>query len=205
MVNVEPFSRAGGAGTNWRLFTVTEEGLIPEPATTGGDLFFLPPVLGPSLNSLPDEEVAFVRDEMANLVWAVERTLDGAPLTAPEPAPAVETAEGLRYRYQLSTGIRQHWIPFIPVQEGAGIRLRRGRILDADGRLTSARATLLKSRGPLLIHDEEVPREGLLLRRSSQLARWTDGSSHLWMTRQKQPVAHEGASGLGFDLALPDG
>jgi hypothetical protein len=59
------------------------------------------------------------------------------------------------------------------------------------------------TQGPLLIHDEEVPREGLTLRRSFQLARWADGSSHLWTTRLKQPIAREGSSGLGFDLAVP--
>jgi hypothetical protein len=47
-----------------------------------------------------------------------------------------------------------------------------------------------------------VPREGLTLRRAFQLARWADGSSHLWTTRLKQPIAREGLSGLGFDLAV---
>ena len=76
-VSVEPFSRAAGSGTGWRVFTVTEEGRIPNPPPPGGDLFFLPPVLGPSVTGLPDEEVAFVRDEMANLVWAIEKTING--------------------------------------------------------------------------------------------------------------------------------
>jgi hypothetical protein len=201
---VEPFSRAGGAGTSWRVFNVTEEGRIPVPAPPGGDLFFFPPVLAPSLNGLPDEEVAFLRDEMANLVWAVEKTIDGAVQTTSAPPAAPDTTEGERYRYQISTGIREHWIPFVPVQ---GVRnsiwLRRGRILDPQGRPVGPQAALLKSTGPLLIHDEEVPREGLTVRRSFQLARWADGSSHLWTTRLKQPVAREGSSGLGFDLARP--
>jgi hypothetical protein len=203
-VVINAFSRAGGAGTGWRAFTVTEEGFIPSPPPPGGDLFFLPPVLGPSLDGLPNEEVAFVRDEMANLVWAIEKTIDGkAQSTSPPPA-APDAVEGDRYRYQISTGVREHWIPFIPVQ---GVRsslwLRRGRILDAAGRPVGAQAIVLRSDGPMLIHDEEVPREGLMLRRAFQLARWTDGSSHLWITRQRQPVAREGSSGLGFDLAVP--
>jgi hypothetical protein len=201
---VEAFSRAGGAGTSWRVFNVTEEGRIPVPAPPGGDLFFLPPVLAPSLNGLPDEEVAFLRDEMANLVWAVEKTIDGAVQSTPALPASSDTTEGERYRYLISTGIREHWVPFVPVQ---GVRnsiwLRRGRILDPQGRPVGPQATLLKSTGPLLIHDEEVPREGLTLRRAFQLARWADGSSHLWTTRLKQPIAREGSSGLGFDLAVP--
>ena len=50
------------------------------------------------------------------------------------------------------------------------------------------RPHVVEEHGPLLIHDEEVPREGLTLRRAFQLARWADGSSHLWTTRLKQPI-----------------
>jgi hypothetical protein len=203
-VAIQPFTRAGGAGANWRVFAVTEEGRIPSPAPAGGDLFFLPPVLGPSLDGQADEEVAFVRDEMANFVWAIEKTIGGA-IQSTSPAPAAPSAtEGDRYRYQISTGVREHWIPFVPVQgPRSSLLLRRGRILDAQGRPAGAQATVLQSDGPMLIHDEEVPREGLTLRRAFQFARWTDGSSHLWTTRQTQPIAREGSSGLGFDLAVP--
>jgi hypothetical protein len=35
--------------------------------------------------------------------------------------------------------------------------------------------------------------------RSYRYARWTDGSTHLWVSRRKQPGRGEGSSGLRFD------
>ena len=40
-------------------------------------LLFLPPALVETQESDPLEEVAFFRDEMANVVWGVERTVQG--------------------------------------------------------------------------------------------------------------------------------
>jgi hypothetical protein len=201
---IEPFERAGGAGTNWRMFTVTEEGRPPSQVPPGGPLVFLPPVLGPSVNGSAQEEVAFLRDETANLVWAVEKLIGGEPLQSSRPPELPDVMEGRAYRYQLSTGVRDHWIPFVPVErERSGIWLRRARVLDTHGRPARPRGILLGGADPLLVHDEEVPREGVNVRRAFQWARWTDGSSHLWTTRQKQPVSREGASGLRFDVATP--
>jgi hypothetical protein len=66
----------------------------------------------------------------------------------------------------------------------------RGRILNPDGP------------GPagLAIHEEEVPREGVRVVRTFQLARWQDGSTHLWIGRQKSVGRGEGSSGLRFDM-----
>ena len=46
---------------------------LTKPAS---NLFFLPPSLLKSLESRPIEEVLFLRDEMANLAWAVERLIE---------------------------------------------------------------------------------------------------------------------------------
>ena len=54
----------------------------------------------------------------------------------------------------------------------------------------------------LNICEEEVPREGARVTRSYQLARWLDGSTHLWMGRRKQVGRGEGSSGLRFDSVL---
>ena len=50
-------------GADWRMFSVSPT----------DDVLFLPPVLSGSLHGEPVEDVGFVRDELANLVWAVER------------------------------------------------------------------------------------------------------------------------------------
>jgi len=67
---------ADGAGGQFRLFeTAPADAAVPFPAR--GALLLAPTLLtgisGPEI-----EEVELVRDEMANLAWAVERTVPGA-------------------------------------------------------------------------------------------------------------------------------
>ena len=50
----------------------------PGEQTFVADVFVLPPVVPHVLESEPLEEVALFRDEMANLVWGVERVVQGA-------------------------------------------------------------------------------------------------------------------------------
>ena len=59
---------------------------------------------------------------------------------------------------------------------------------------------VLEPNRDLLLHDEEVPREGARVTRAYQYARWVDGSTHLWIGRRKQPGRGEGSSGLRFDI-----
>ena len=42
-------------------------------------------------------------------------------------------------------------------------------------------------------------REGVRVERMYRLARWTDGSTHLWLARRKVTGATAGSSGLQFD------
>jgi hypothetical protein len=107
-------------------------------ASPASNLFFLPPSLLKSLEGRPIEEVLFLRDEMANLAWAVER-LTESPTERPlnrfeayleqkrrrEPETAVKSSpasEALRYR--LSTEIPDYWIPLMPTRIGQGLRLK---------------------------------------------------------------------------------
>src|SRR5262249_15616986 len=62
-------SKVDGADSPWRMFALTQD---------AQHLFFLPPVLGLCLQSPPLEEVLFLRDEMANVAWGVERTVESA-------------------------------------------------------------------------------------------------------------------------------
>ncbi len=55
---------------------------------------------------------------------------------------------------------------------------------------------------PLRLHEEEVPREGALVRRSFQFTRWLDGQRLLWVGRSKSVGRGEGASQLRFDVSL---
>jgi hypothetical protein len=55
----------------------------------------------------------------------------------------------------------------------------------------------------LELYEEEVPRAGARVRRAYRLARWTDGSTHLWLGTLKSTGRGEGSSGLRFDAMEP--
>jgi hypothetical protein len=179
------------------------------------NLFFLPPAIAHTIESGPVEEVWFMRDEMANLAWAIESTIENAieqpsprreEMTAVQAESAEPPSTGAALRYMLSTMVPESWIPLLPVQLPVApgridLRLRRGAVLQPDGwqKIHEARGEVLNSAADLLLFDEEVPREGLHLERRRQLARWTDGSTWVWTAYRKQVGRGEGASGLRFD------
>jgi hypothetical protein len=184
------------------------------------NLFFLAPALGRSLQSSPVEEVLFMRDEMANVAWAIERSIEnplGQSMSRTEEASAdsrstpAETSPAGLPRYLLSSRVPANWVPLLPVQlpgPGGGVisRLRRGAILLPDGsqQVQHALGALLKTADPLLLHDEEVPREGVRVTRHYQMTRWTDGATFVWMAHRKQVGRGEGSSGLRFDTREDD-
>jgi hypothetical protein len=84
------------------------------------------------------------------------------------------------------------------------VRLARGAVLDLDGQphVIGAHARILDVGDPagrLLIREEEVPREGLIVRRSYQAARWYDGRLFVWAGNRASVGKGEASSGLAFD------
>jgi hypothetical protein len=112
----------------WSMFSTSTVG----SATTDTSLLVLPVAAkvqeGPAL-----EEVALVRDEMANMVWGLEATVpspagEGMPggLAAAETtaffrrlggaAPSAGPEERVAdVRYEVMSSVPEHWIPFVPV------------------------------------------------------------------------------------------
>jgi hypothetical protein len=214
---VRPSTEAGAQFATWRMFQMTQTA-APTNADTmaNASLFLLPPALVKTIESRPIEEVLFLRDEMANMAWGVERIIESTserPINRFEEQryvvtpPSEQTPETLTYR--LSTDVPDYWIPLLPVQSAAGLRLRRGRLLKADGSqdFIEARGKILvpdpASVDGLSIFEEEIPREGVRVTRTYQLTRWQDGSTHLWIGRRKIVGSGEGSSGLQFDTATP--
>ncbi len=205
-------TQVDGADTAWRMFALSGD---------TQQIYFLPPVLGPSLESTPVEEVLFLRDEMANVGWGVEKIVEsaaGRPLDRYEayqesrrkqeeatPPPNAEGDQTAPLLYQLGTTVPDYWIPLLPVADGPTLKLKRGAIPDFTAgeahRLIEPLGRVLEPGRKLLIHDEEVPREGARVTRTYQYARWIDGSTHLWIGRRKEPGRGEGSSGLQFDVA----
>lgn len=210
---------------NWSMFQlahIRRPGNEPlmKPAS---NLFFLPPTLGRSLQGPPLEDVLFMRDEMANVAWAIERTLE-SPVEQPVPRtdtmPPADSAcdtggaapDDTLPRYLLSTTVPKHWIPLLPVQlheppDKVVSRLRRGAVLQPDGtqEIHKAEGRILNKDPRLVMFDEEVPREGVHVVRYCQLARWIDGSTWAWMALRKTVGRGEGSSGLRFDSVNTQG
>lgn len=202
-----------GPNAQWNMFSLT-------PAKGGSskfvDAFFLPPVLGIDLEGDPIEEVLLLRDEMASMAWAVERIVEGRsgqPLNRFEDFAQkhaqTATANGgqsgsTKFDYRLGSSVPDYWIPLLPVQSGQSVQLQRGTMPGATpGATLGPQGRILDPSSPLLLHDEEVPREGARITRSHQYARWSDGSTHVWVGRRKQPGRGEGSSGLRFDFLEP--
>jgi hypothetical protein len=210
---IRPGSESGEPNSLWRMFQLSHlrASGIQNPAS---NLFFLPPSLLSSLANRPIEEVLFLRDEMANLAWAVERVIE-SPVEGPlnrfddyqeqqrrrelqTPAPAT-ASDTLRYR--LATEVPEYWVPLMPVKTDQGLRLKRGAVLKTTGatELVRAKGRILESGQELSLFEEEVPREGVRVTRSYQFTRWIDGSSHFWIGRRKGVGRGEGSSGLKYD------
>ncbi|HEY0377471.1 MAG TPA: hypothetical protein VGC87_11005 [Pyrinomonadaceae bacterium] len=221
-------SAAHGSGDEptaqrWRMFTLT----APPGERRADERLFLPPAVGRSLEGPPVESVNFLRDEMANMVWAVESTIPddlGGGMNgyeaatdllefirrhAPPPAPDPGRVENdARISYRLATTVPENWIPFIPVHlEGSTreIQLQRAAMPRVVGGLAPAavapRGVTLRpaDRSLYFVHEEEVPRAGAVVTRSFQRARWHGGATRLWLGRRKENGRGEGSSGLRFD------
>jgi hypothetical protein len=210
---IKSSSELGKPNSRWRMFqqSHTRGSGLSEPAS---NLFFLTPSLIKGLESRPIEEVLFLRDEMANMAWGVERIVESAteqPLNRFEQqlelAPsAAEQSDGNKFIYKLATQVPDNWVPLLPVKSAEGLRLRRGKVLKVDGppEFVAAQGRILNpnvtSENGLRIFEEEIPREGVRVTRHYQLTRWHDGSTHLWIGRRKKVGSGEGSSGLRFDI-----
>jgi hypothetical protein len=141
----------------WAMFLVSIEGKGRQEA----DLcLVIPPVAQKVIEGRPLEDLMMARDEMANMVWGVERTIAlpsgdlkpgreaaretrrffekdlerrlGAP---PLPPPFAKDA---KVRYKVMTSVPENWIPMIPSHvpgDNREIQLQRAamlRVIDGD-------------------------------------------------------------------------
>lgn len=194
-----------GPGRHWRFFELTgdESADAAEPADRDCPWLLLSPALAGVTQSPPIEEVAFLRDEIANLGWAAElrvesaagRTIDCAArarAAMPAPAPPAEGAWG----YQLATPVPEHLVPLVPVYKDGGLYLQRGRMAAS---ASGAVGRVLEPGSALLIFDDEVPATGARVTRSWQMARTGRGDVVLWVGRRKDAGPPRRSPGLLFD------
>jgi hypothetical protein len=201
---VRAANRGGGATWhNWSMYLLSGDnddypGLLLTPALTT------------TVEAPPLEKVLFIRDEMANMVWAIEQRVasrlgEGVMLGSRDSNDATTFAPAAMTRYVLGTSVPDYWRPFIPVHlpgSVRSIRLQRARL---PGPLREPKAEILRSKEDYFIEEEEVPRAGRIVQRSFQRARWHDGKTYLWIGRRSETGRGEGSSGLVFDHVLERG
>lgn len=208
-----PLTQVAQDVDGWNLFSLTaaDEPLVPDQERPTSPWFFLAPTLPASLESRPTDVVTLLRDEMANVGWAVEsvvaddhgrlrdRFAQWASRDVEPPPPDPEAAPA----YRVATEVPDHWFPLVPEQleDLESVRLRLvplTRLVDGVPRLDEPQGTLMPA-GDTWLHEEELPRSGVQVTRTWQLARWHDGSRHVWQARRKVTGGGEGSSGLRFD------
>jgi hypothetical protein len=175
---------AAGSGPDdawqrWSIFTISTKGKAGEAADTS--LMVLPTV--PKIQQSPPlEEVLLIRDEVANMVWGIEKTI---PAPTGEGKPGGEAAiETLNYfkrlsefnpspplppgllkneakiRYEVMNTVPENWIPFIPVHvpgDNRRIQLQRASMprLLPDGTVTPVKPRTVLLREGL---DQSTPK-----------------------------------------------
>jgi hypothetical protein len=240
------------------------------PIASLANALYLCPALD-TLEGPPLEHVMMMRDEMANLVWGIEKRVQGSsgePIDRKFESTRLSTTQSLRpaagqplvdggalLQYRLQTPVAANWVPFLPVRkEGAtpanwAIQLQRAVVTHyyqvTQARLDDPRNASYKAfierlrandfvettaeqgapdnrlqgfmfhpRGQLLrldpnagvtadylrLEEEEVPRDGIEIKRAFNYARDADGRALLWIGRSKTTGRGEGASGLKFDV-----
>jgi len=180
----------------------------------------LPTTMAGALTGPIVEEVALVRDENANLVWGLEKIVTDElgethdlvneyTASVGTGAPRPGDAELL---YRLMTDVPAHWVPFVPVHDEGSYRavVLVEAVLprpDSAGQfeLPVPRSSVLQELRGAPVHEEEVPPDGVVVRRRWLLARSADGGRHVWAARSVQAGRGQGASGLQFDVAIEAG
>lgn len=194
----------------WRL--TDESGL-----NAAADLLLVPPPPAGGLESDPIEDVALIRDELANLAWAIEVTVPAllgggrsinratpprVPPSAPAPGEAGEAMVPERV-YVPFPALPPDRVPLSRVDRPEGTWLARAQAVDE-------RLLILPTEGRFLtpafqVRDDEVGVDGIVMTRRFQLALGQDGVRHVWISRSKRPGASRAGERIAFDaLAEPE-
>ena len=131
---VEPASQGESDDwSSWGFFNLSYRENALNPSRACDTRLFVPPSVIKNHESNAIEEVLFVRDEMANMVWGIETFINdlmdqGADghtianelkllLHGPD-RPPIEANEEAVLKYVLSNKVPENWIPFIPIHVG---------------------------------------------------------------------------------------
>jgi hypothetical protein len=219
-----------GAGSDedwqrWSMFTLDTIGHEDVAADTS---LFLPPSVPKVADGPALEEVSLIRDENANLVWGIERTVRlatgegrrGSEVASEIQAhhlrlhpPAAPDSPRAPVTYEAMNTIPENWIPFIPVHvpgDNRTIQLQRAampNIVDVLPPVQPRTALLREGLDETVAHsyfvnEEEVPQSGTCVTVAYNRTRWRNGRVSVWLSAQRGVGRGEGSSGLAFDLLV---
>ncbi len=182
---------SGGRWTAWDLFSLSPRGTVAAGAPLPQHLF-IPATVGQVAEGEPHESVALVRDESANMVWAVERRIpdgmggsrdgtaaarsftDALAALADGDGAGSEAESGPDLRYRLGTSVPESWIPFVPVHETGStreIRLQRASMPRFVGGETERVRPLTSILRPGLPADDALPETSAYLLNEEEVPR----------------------------------
>jgi hypothetical protein len=207
----------------WAMFNLEESGAVPD------DRLLYPPTVHKTMESDPIEEVVFARDEVSNIVWAIEKKvanplgkgvdwdtlsrekkqwiLDQVAIGTMPIAPL----EVANYQYDYMTdSTPENWIPFVSRYRVAENRmvLQRG-VMERNEPFIPDAIKKIRPVGKILnentdgevyfLENEEIPKEGVKVIRSFQRTRWFNGKVVNWVGRKKIAALGQIYSPLEFD------
>jgi hypothetical protein len=209
-----PATSAGTENDTWHLFSLSDE--TKPDARPDGAILFVPHVAGDVLDNDLIEDVRLLRDEDANLVWAVEfaytdeasgaliRNGDGERIAG--TTGQLQIPNGYDGIYRLQSETPAHWIPYLPRSVGSGngapdgeFYLRRGRTIEElpTGHTQYKGKIVAES---MRLNDEAAATVGVRIRRIKRYTRGTDGSALHWIARSRDATDRSvSPSGLTFD------
>jgi hypothetical protein len=118
-------------GTAWSMYELS----AMTEAAVAQDWLYVAPVAWEPLEGPALEQVLFVRDEMANLCWGIEKTVQGSggePIDRSLEARSFEPPRRplvnpkADWLYRLDTKVPVNWIPLVASQSNDGLKLTRG-------------------------------------------------------------------------------
>lgn len=199
-----------GVDRVWRFFEVEGDDGPDAPLLRDrlAPLLLVAPALPDTEEGAPLERVDMIRDEVANLAWAIERRAVAASGrsvdrdAAAAPPPVVDPGDD--WRYEAFTPVPENWIPLVPVRRDDGeVHLRRGRMaVPPDGAAPERLLPLgriLDAGAPFRVQEAAIPDAGLRLDRRYQRARDADGRVHLWLGRRVRTGAWPATSRVTTD------
>lgn len=209
----------------WDAFKIRPSDLLREREKSSQEFYrkeeqflYLPPVTTFRQESRPLEEILFMRDEYANMVWGIEKTVcnelgkpvNGYDLHLELNGPFTNTSERETTipQFRLATQVPTNWIPYLPFHienSESNIELRRAVMMrneaDADPVDIDPLSSLAQN-DLLTIREEAIPRAGVRVQLTRQRVRGTDGKTCIWLGRKVLAGKGEGSSGLKFDQLL---